>query len=280
MNSIQSILNAAYDILQHSSESARLDAEILLCKVLEKDRAYLRAWPERVLPQEQQNSFQLLLKKRIQGQPIAYITGHKEFWSRDFIVNQHVLVPRPETELLVELALDLIPDNWTGTVLDLGTGSGVIGITIAAERPTINVIATDTSQQALDVAKANAQQHKIDNIQFRLSHWFKQLDDQQFDLILSNPPYIDAADPHLQQGDVRFEPESALIAKQNGLQDIIEIAEATKHHLLPGGYLLVEHGYNQKQPVQSIFQQSNYSNISNHRDLVGQPRVTMGQWQT
>ena len=280
MNSIQSTLDDALDALQHTSESARLDAEILLCKILEKSRTYLRAWPEQVLSKEQQNSFQLLLKQREQGQPIAYITGHKEFWSRDFTVNQHVLVPRPETELLVELALDLIPDNQTRTVLDLGTGSGAIGITIAAECPSIIVIAIDNSQQALEVAKANAQKHKIDNIQFLHSHWFKQLDNQQFDLILSNPPYIDAADPHLQQGDVRFEPENALIAKQNGLQDFIEIAEAAKHHLLPGGYLLVEHGYNQKQQVQSIFQRLNYTNINNYCDLAGQPRVTSGQCRT
>lgn len=280
MTSIQSTLMGAYDALQHTSESAHLDAEILLCKVLEKNRTYLRAWPEQVLTQEQYDSFQVLLKQREKGQPIAYITGHKEFWSREFIVSQHVLVPRPETELLVEQALDLIPDNQTGTVLDLGTGSGAIGITIAAERPAIKVLAIDTSQQALDVAKANAQQHKIDNIQFQLSHWFEQLESQQFNLILSNPPYIDAADPHLKQGDVRFEPNNALIAKQNGLQDIIDIAEAAKHYLLPGGYLLVEHGYNQKQSVQSIFQQLNYTNISNYCDLAGQPRVTSGQWQT
>jgi release factor glutamine methyltransferase len=279
MNSILSILTAAYDTLQHTSESARLDAEILLCTILEKDRTFLRAWPERVLSQEQQDSFQVLLKKRIQGYPIAYLTGHKEFWSRDFIVNHHVLVPRPETELLVELALDLIPDNRTGTVLDLGTGSGAIGITIAAERPNIKVMAIDVSQQALEVANANAQQHKIENIQFLHSHWFKQLYSHQFDLILSNPPYIDVTDPHLKQGDVRFEPENALIAKQNGLQDIMEIAEVARHHLLPNGYLLVEHGYNQKQPVQSIFQQLNYTNITNYCDLAGQPRVTLGQWQ-
>ncbi len=280
MNSIQSTLNSASDVLRHTSESHQLDAEILLGKVLEKNRAYLRAWPEHELTQEQYDSFQVLLKKRKYGQPIAYITGHKEFWSRDFTVNQHVLVPRPETELLVELALDLNPDNQSGTVLDLGTGSGAIGITIAAERPAINVIATDNSQQALEVAKANAQKHKIDNIEFLHSHWFKQLDNQQFDLVLSNPPYIDAADPHLQQGDVRFEPENALIAKQNGLQDFIEIAEAAKHHLLSGGYLLVEHGYNQKQQVQSIFHRLNYTNINNYCDLAGQPRVTSGQCRT
>lgn len=280
MNSIESTLIAANETLQHTSESALLDAEILLSKVLEKNRTYLRAWPEQILSQEQHNSFHVLLKKRIQGQPIAYITGHKEFWSRDFIINHHVLVPRPETELLVELALNLIPDNQIGTVLDLGTGSGAIGLTIAAERPAINVIATDISQGALEVAKANARQHKIDNIQFLLSHWFKQLDNQQFGLVLSNPPYIDAADPHLNQGDVRFEPENALIAKRNGLQDIIEIAEAARCHLLPGGYLLVEHGYNQKQQVQSIFQQSNYTNIKNYCDLAGQPRITSGQRKT
>jgi release factor glutamine methyltransferase len=280
MISIQSTLTAAYDALRHTSESAQLDTEILLCEVLEKNRAYLRTWPEQVLTQKQHDAFQLLLNKRSQGHPIAYITGQKEFWSRNFTVNQHVLVPRPETELLVELALDLLPDNKPGVVLDLGTGSGAIGLTVAAERPTTLVIATDNSQQALEVAKTNALQHKIDNIQFQLSHWFKQLDSQQFNLVLSNPPYIGAGDPHLSQGDVRFEPENALIAKQNGLQDIFEIAEAARQHLFPGGYLLVEHGYNQKQPVQSIFQKLNYTNINSYCDLAEQPRVMMGQWQT
>ena len=280
MNSIQSALIAANDALQYTSESALLDAEILLCKVLEKNRAYLRAWPDQALTQKQQDSFQNLINKRKHGHPIAYIIGYKEFWSRDFIVNYDVLIPRPETELLVELALELISENQNCTVIDLGTGSGAIGITIAAERPAINVTATDLSQQALEVAKTNARRHKTGNIQFLHSHWFKHTSNQQFNLVLSNPPYIDAADPHLKQGDIRFEPENALIAKQNGLQDINEIVETARHHLLPGGYLLIEHGYNQKQEVQSILQKSNYTNINNYCDLAGQPRVTSGKWQT
>ncbi len=278
MNDIQSSLENAYETLQAISDSAKLDSEILLCHVLEKNRAFLRAWPDKQLNPRQKEKFLALVKRRQTGVPIAYIVGSKEFWSREFNVNQHVLIPRPETELLIELALDLIPDNQFKSILDLGTGSGAIGITLAMERPTTKVIATDISIQALEVAKTNAKKHNAFNITFRPSHWLKQLANEKHHLIVSNPPYIDPADPHLQQGDLRFEPNSALIANKQGLEDIFEIVETAKNFLYDGGYLLIEHGYNQKQQVQSIYEKFKYTNIASHYDLAGQPRITLGQW--
>jgi release factor glutamine methyltransferase len=279
MNSIRTSLEHAYETLQILSETARLDSEILLCHVLDKNRAFLRAWPEKKLNPEQIVEFQELVKKRKNGLPIAYLVGIKEFWSREFIVNQHVLIPRPETELLIELALELIPDNPSKSIVDLGTGSGAIGITLAAERPTAKIIATDTSLQALEVAKTNAKNHNIANIKFLVSHWLRQLANEKHHLIVSNPPYIASQDPHLQQGDIRFEPKKALIADQHGLSDIFEIVETARNFLCTGGYLIIEHGFNQKQQVQSIYKKFKYTNIASHHDLAGQPRITLGQWQ-
>ncbi len=279
MNSIQASLEHAYETLQALSETARLDSEVLLCHVLKKNRAFLRAWPEKKLDPKQIIEFQELVKKRKNGLPIAYLVGIKEFWSREFFVNQHVLIPRPETELLIELALEQIPDNHAKSIIDLGTGSGAIGITLAAERPASNIIATDISKQALDIAATNANNHGITNIKFLVSHWFRQLANEKHHLIISNPPYIDSQDPHLQRGDIRFEPKKALIADRQGLSDIFEIVKTAKNFLYPGGYLIIEHGYNQKQQVQSFYEKNKYTNIASHHDLAGQPRITIGQWQ-
>ena len=279
MNSIQTSLEYAFKTLQALSDTAQLDSEILLCHVLDKNRAYLRTWPERKLNREQIIEFQQLVKKRETGLPIAYLVGKKEFWSREFFINQHVLIPRPETELLIEIALDLIPDNQFKSIIDLGTGSGAIGITLAAERPLTNITATDISIHALDVAKTNAKKHNIANIKFLASHWLRQLANKKHHLIVSNPPYIDPEDPHLQRGDIRFEPKKALIADHQGLADIFEIVETAKNFLCPRGYLIIEHGYNQKQQVQSIYEKFKYTNITSHHDLAGQPRITLGQWQ-
>lgn len=277
MPTIESILVQATGTLSKTSDSAALDAEILLCQVLNKNRSYLRAWPEKNLTQDQHEQFENLLQQRAQGKPIAHLTGFKEFWSRDFKTTPDVLIPRPDTELLIELALELIPTNQACKLLDLGTGSGVIAITLAAERPNCSIVACDQSEKALVIAQENARSHQIKNVQFFLSDWYDQIPNNKFDLILSNPPYIAADDPHLQQGDVRFDPDCALIAEQQGLKDIIRIADQARQYLISKGHLLIEHGYDQQQQVQEIFQRFAYQNIQTYTDLAGQPRASYGQ---
>jgi release factor glutamine methyltransferase len=261
MTDIQATLSTATELLTSSSDSALLDAEVLLCHVLNKPRSHLRAWPEKELKTQQYKRYLQLLRQRQQGQPIAYITGKKEFWSREFKVSPDVLIPRPDTELLIELSLKQISDKPKARLIDLGTGSGAIAITLAAERPDTTVIATDLSNKALKIAKQNADAHQIKNIQFIQSNWFDKIAQSEFDLVISNPPYIAHKDPHLSQGDLRFEPDSALIAKDQGLEDITNIISHTaNNYLKPGGTLLVEH------------------NITTHTDLSGNPRVTTGLW--
>ncbi len=277
MTTIKMQLETACDILAHHSMSARLDAEVLLAFVLGKNRSYLRAWDDKKLEVKSLKLFAELVDKRREGLPIAYLTGQREFWSREFKVAPAVLIPRPETELLVELCLESLSCSQKYTVLDLGTGSGAIAITLAAERPLIEMTAVDKSLDALEIAKDNAVRHNCQHIDFVFSDWLSALSsDLTFDFILSNPPYIAQDDVHLSQGDVRFEPISALVATDNGLGDIKRIANDAKKHLRPGGQLWFEHGYNQAQQIQAILNALNYNNIKTHFDLSGQPRVTMG----
>lgn len=278
MHSIKSVLRDAADSLALISDSALLDAEILLCQALNQSRSHLRAWPDKQLQPEQIKAFKALLAQRRQGTPIAYITGNREFWSRDFQVSPDVLIPRPDTELLIELSLNLIPADKSVKIIDLGTGSGIIAITLAAERPHAQISATDFSLAALRIAQINAEKHRINSIQFYHSNWFANVPDAQFDLIASNPPYIAEDDAHLQQGDVRFEPQSALSSPEQGLADIKTIAGAARNYLKPGGHLLIEHGYNQQQQAQTLFKNLHYDNVQTYKDLSGQPRVTYGQW--
>lgn len=277
-NSVTALLDQAYQQLAAVSDSALLDAEVLLCHCLNKNRSFIRAWPEHQLTDQQAAEFLALIAQRQQGVPIAYLTGEREFWSRSFKVNPDVLIPRPDSELLIELSLDLLPANQANKIIDLGTGSGILAITLAAERTTSQVIACDLSPAALRTAQANAQQLQIDNVSFLTSNWFSAINDRDFDLVISNPPYIDQHDPHLQQGDVRFEPDSALISPENGLQDIRLLADQARQHLKPGGYLLIEHGYDQQTAVQALFKRFNYQQITTHPDYAGNPRVTSGQW--
>lgn len=279
MHSIKSVLREAVGTLATVSDSALLDAEVLLCLALNKPRSHLRAWPDWQLQPEQLSVFTALLAQRQQGTPIAYITGRKEFWSRDFQVCPDVLIPRPDTERLIELSLKLIPAARPIKILDLGTGSGIIAVTLAAERPHAQVSATDFSLAALRIAQHNADKHRINNIKFYQSNWFADVPDTQFDLIISNPPYIAEDDSHLRQGDVRFEPQTALCAAEQGLADIRIIAGAARNYLKPGGHLLIEHGYNQQQSVQTLFKDLHYDGVQTYTDLSGQPRVTYGQWQ-
>jgi len=277
MQSIKYVLNEAARILAASSDSAALDAEILLCLTLDKERSHLRAWPDKKLQPEHTARFWTLIQERQKGTPIAYITGRREFWSRDFHVTPDVLIPRPDTELLIELSLKLIPPDKLIKIIDLGTGSGIIAITLAAECPHALVSATDFSLAALRIAQLNANKHHINNIQFYQSNWFANVPDAKFHLIVSNPPYIAEDDVHLKQGDIRFEPQTALCAGEQGLSDIKIIAETARNRLEPGGHLLIEHGYDQQHPVQTIFKDFHYDNVQTVTDLSGQPRVTYGQ---
>jgi release factor glutamine methyltransferase len=278
MHSINSVLKKAAESLTSVSDSALLDAEVLLCLALNKQRSHLRAWPDKILQPEQLATFSALLEQRQQGTPIAYITGYREFWSRDFLVTPDVLIPRPDTELLIELSLKLIPTDSPFKIIDLGTGSGIIAITLAAERPDAQTSAIDFSLAALRIAKINADKHNFNTISFYQSDWFSNVPDTRFNLIISNPPYIAEHDSHLQQGDIRFEPLSALCSAEQGLKDIKIIAGTARTYLEPGGHLLIEHGYDQQQLIQAIFKDFKYDNVQTYNDLSGQPRVTYGQW--
>lgn len=277
MPTIKTLLAHAANALTSHSDSPLLDAEVLLGFVLNKPRTYLRAWCDNTLTDQQLAAFSDLIKQRQQGTPIAYLTGTREFWSRDFMVTPDVLIPRPDTELLIELSLELIPENQTIKLIDLGTGSGIIAVTLAAERPNAHVTAVDASLAALSIAKHNARQHRLTNLEFYQSDWFSNVPNSLFDLVISNPPYIDSDDEHLKQGDVRFEPKAALIAKDHGLCDIRIIADKARNYLKPAGHLLIEHGYNQASQVQAIFTALAYDKVQSYQDLSGQPRVTYGR---
>lgn len=280
MNDIQSLLTRSASTLLNISDSAELDVEVLLCQVLKKNRSFLRTWPEKQLNKTQLEQFKRLLELRQQGQPIAYITGTREFWSRDFLVDPSVLIPRPDTETIIEICLQLIRHKPDARLIDLGTGSGIIAITLAAECPQLKVTAVDSSLDALHIARKNAQLNQTPDICFLHSNWLAQVGSASFDFIVSNPPYIAPDDPHLQQGDLCFEPDRALIAAHQGLADIMHISAQSQHHLNPGGYLILEHGYNQKTSVHNILLQHQYQNIQCQHDLSNQPRISYAQWLT
>lgn len=278
MTTIKTALIQAKNILNNNSAAPQLEAEVLLAHHLKKNRSYLRAWCDTTLTPEQLITFEQLIKQRQQGVPIAYLTGQREFWSRTFKVSPEVLIPRPDTEVLIELCLALIPPNKPCKLLELGTGSGIIAITLAAERPLTRIIATDYSMTALAIAQENAAMQANSTIMFYHSDWFSALPAQHFDMIVSNPPYIAEDDPHLTQGDVRFEPSCALIAAEQGLRDIKIIINKARDYLNHNGVLLIEHGYNQQEAVQAIFAEQGYKDIKTQHDLAAQPRVTLGHY--
>ncbi len=280
-----------------TSDTAKLDCEILLLKVLNHQsenplenqldsqqlpytKTWLLTWPEKMLTQEQSQQFNHFLSLRSQGMPVAYIIGQKDFWSFTLEVTPDTLIPRPETEHLVEYALEKIPLTDKCQILDLGTGSGAIALAIASERHNAQLLATDFSQQTLKIAKKNAQALKLNNISFCQSSWFKNIPQQQFDIIVSNPPYIAENDPDLEANVRRYEPAAALLSGSNGLADISEIIEQSQAYLKPGGWLLFEHGYKQAEAVQALFQSSKFIHISTLNDLNHLPRVTLAQNQT
>ena len=257
---------------------AALEAHVLLGHALHQSRAYLLAHAEAALDDNHQTVFEALLQRRLCGEPIAYILGRREFYGLEFNVSPAVLIPRPETELLVEHALEHIPSQQPLQILDLGTGSGAIAITLAKLRPQALVTAVDISPEALAVAQQNATHLEVRNIHFIESDWFQALDlCSQFDLIVANPPYIAANDPHLQQGDVSFEPIGALHSGADGMDAIRLIAQESRRFLSPNGWLLFEHGFNQQQACADTLASLGYANISCQRDLAGQARVSSGK---
>lgn len=273
-NTLQAILDWGTQELANASSSASLDAHLLLAHSLGKTQTYLLAWPEAVISEEDRKAFSNLVASRQEGKPIAYLTGSKEFWSLDFKVTPDVLIPRPDTELMVETALGLCANKTEVRILDLGTGSGAISIALASERPTAEIIATDFSENALNVAKENAARHHIRNIEFIQSDWYSAIPKQRFDIIVSNPPYIRNDDPHLQT-DIRFEPHSALVAENKGLADIEKIISGVSDYLSNDGHLLIEHGYDQSHDVLVKFR-TQFSHTRTLKDYAGNDRLSLG----
>lgn len=276
--SYRSLLDDATQILYKGSPTPRIDSEILLQEVIDRPLSWLFAYGETLATADHIRRFFDLVSQRQQGQPIAYLLGYKDFWSLRLKVNQHVLIPRSDTETLVEHALQTLPEGVASHVLDLGTGSGAIALSIAKERPNSHVVATDYQVDALEVAKGNAVYNGVSNVQFLHSDWFCNIAiNKKFDLIASNPPYVELGDPHLEQGDLRFEPDSALISSGDGLHDLEQVIAGALNHLLPGAWLIVEHGYNQANEVAELFSSSAYINIELYRDINDLPRCTIGQ---
>ena len=258
------------------STTPRLDAEVLIAHFTGWSRAYLLTHGEDPVGNSHNTEIWEVIQKRCAGWPVAYLTGVKEFWSLPFKVNQDVLIPRPDTEVLVERALTKIRSQGS-RILDLGTGSGAIAVAIGHERPNCQVVATDRSDAALQVAQQNAEMNSVDNIEFVHSDWFESLPKQSFDLIVSNPPYIDPQDDHL-QGEVRFEPRGALVSHQAGLEDIAYIIANTASFMNEKAWLLLEHGLEQGKEVRQMMAQANFSDVQTLRDYSGNERVTEGQY--
>ena len=259
-------------------DAPRLEAELLLAYLLRRPRTYLYSWPERHLTTEQLALLEQLLSRRLAGEPLAYITGLREFWSLDLLVTPATLIPRPETELLVEQALTLIPVGNNNSVADLGTGCGAIAAAIAIERPTCRITATDLSPDALSIAAENFRRLGLNNVTCLSGNWYQPLPpNRQFDLILSNPPYIEAEDPHLNQGALPWEPQIALKAGRDGLDAIRRIVSGASGCLLQGGWLLLEHGFDQGPKVRQLMKEAAFMKIHTIQDLSRHERVTLGR---
>jgi len=255
-----------------------LEAQILLAHALHKTRSYLLANPNLEIDAVNLKAFTSLLQRRLSGEPIAYILGKREFYGIEYSVTPDVLIPRPETELLVDLALAFIPEQQPYQILDLGTGSGAIALSLAKLRPEAQVTAVDISPKALAVAQQNANRLALRNVRFFLSGWFAALNPStQFDLIIANPPYVAESDPHLSQGDVRFEPLLALKSGVDGLDDIRNIVRAAPAFLCLNGHILIEHGYNQQDKIIELLLALGFDAVAGHRDLAGQARVSYGK---
>ncbi len=274
MVTVQELLRSGSDL---PADSARRDTEILLCHCLGKPRAWLYTWPEKEVARDCARDFEKLLAQRREGVPVAYLTGEREFWSLQLAVSDATLIPRPETETLVAWALELALPN-AASVLDLGTGSGAIALALASERPHWHVTALDVSQEALQVARGNAVRTRLTSVHFVQSNWYQAVRGQRFNALLGNPPYIDGDDPHLALGDVRFEPRSALVSSDSGLEDLGRLVTGAPDQLLDGGWLLLEHGFEQANAVRAMLHDAGFSQVSTRRDVSGQQRITGGCW--
>lgn len=261
------------------SETPELDAQLLLAHVLQVEPSYFRTWPEKSLSVEQSQTYRRLLQERLEGRPVAHLTGNRGFWTLDLNVNESTLIPRPDTECLVEVALDLLANVEAASVLDLGTGSGAIALALASEQRNWTVLGSDLESDAVLLARSNAAKHQIKNVNFVQGSWFEPIDkDAQFDLIVSNPPYIDENDVHLSRGDVRYEPLSALVAAEHGLSDIKLIVNSARSHLKKGAWLMLEHGYDQGDDVRRILSQFDYESIETRQDYGSNDRFTIGRF--
>jgi release factor glutamine methyltransferase len=275
-DSIRQLLEQATRLL--NTESARLDAEVLLGHVLRQPRSYFHAWPEKHLPFESRERFRQLLLQRLRGEPVAYLTGEREFWSLPLTVTADTLIPRPETETLVAQALQRIPAGQPQLIADLGTGCGAIALAIARERPQCRILATDISAAAIAVAQNNARRLGIGTVTFRTGDWCESLSGMQPDMIVSNPPYIADADPHLETGDVRYEPRTALAAGLQGMDALAVIARCAPDYLRPGGWLLMEHGYNQDKLARQLLELTGFTEVIDYADDAGLSRVIAGRY--
>ena len=281
-NSIKTQIELGASLLEKVSDSAKLDSQVLLSFVLDKEINYLYTWPEKLLSASQLASYSALLQERILGKPIAYITGIKEFWSLAFYCDESTLIPRPDTEVLIEKILEEVEENIESksnsiSCIDLGTGTGAIALALASEKPNWDIEAIDYSENAVALAQKNAKHLAINNVNIYQSDWFLSVStDKRFDVIISNPPYIDENDIHLSQGDVRFEPLSALVAEDEGLADITKIVNQAVPYLKQDGYLFFEHGYNQGEAVRNIMLASGFSKVQTIQDYGENDRVTFG----
>ncbi|MGQ4880386.1 peptide chain release factor N(5)-glutamine methyltransferase [Billgrantia sp. LNSP4103-1] len=274
---IDALLAWAAERLERSrTPTARLDAEVLLCHALGVDRTWLYTWGDRIAPTFARARFEALIAARAVGQPVAYLTGKREFWGLSLATSPHTLIPRPDTETLVEVLLGLA-QQASGRLLDLGTGTGAIALAFASERSGWEVLGIDRVPEAVALADTNANRLGIDNARFLVSDWFAALAGERFALVAANPPYVDEQDPHLGQGDLRFEPRSALVAADSGLADLRLIGEAALGHIEPGGWLVMEHGHDQARAVRELLEACGYVEVTSRRDLGGQERVTFGR---
>ena len=273
MASVRELLRRADQL---HGDSPRRDAEVLLGHCLGRNRSWLYSWPEAEVAAGDEEQFLHLLGERQRGMPVAYLTGRREFWSLPLKVNEHTLIPRPETETLVRWALELsLPA--AAAVLDLGTGSGAIALALASERRQWGVTAVDRSGEALQVARDNGRQLGLSEVCWLRSDWYTGLAGARFDLLVSNPPYVEPGDPHLEAGDLRFEPSSALVAGAGGLADLASIVDGAGDHLHPGGWLLLEHGFGQGPAVRRLLVEGGFSEVATRQDIGGQDRVSGGR---
>ncbi|NNC68044.1 MAG: peptide chain release factor N(5)-glutamine methyltransferase [Gammaproteobacteria bacterium] len=275
MMNLKEAVEYAATTLTSISASAKLDAQMLICHACNIEQTKIITYPEQTLNEQQLELFTSALNRRKNGEPLAYITGRKEFWSLEFTVSERVLIPRPETELLIELTLNEVSNTKAPRILDLGTGSGAISISVAKEREDAKIVATDISSQALEIAKKNAEKHNAE-ITFIKSSWYENLAEEIFDAIICNPPYIAKDDPDLDKHVYQHEPGKALISDENGLKDLELVIAGAKEYLSSTGYLAVEHGFQQAKKVQQLFDQHGFMSIQTHKDLTGLDRATTG----